>query len=400
MTSTRLSAGISFGVTAPDALRPLVEDLVGELGGTPEWVPDEHRALYHTALAHGANHLVTLVNEAMDRLRDAGVVHPERVLSPLLHAALDNALAMGDARADRSGFPRRRRYRGQASGHAEPDRARLGTQLSGSGPAHRGPGDRRRPPGAWRCRAAARRACQPSSGVLMDPVIAGTRAELAEVRAKMDGTVAVVMTMGALHAGHEALIDAARALADHVIVTIFVNPLQFGPNEDFDRYPRTFDDDVARCAEHGVEVIFAPSQDEMYPGAQPQVRLDPGPRGETLEGASRPGFFHGVLTVVAKLLHLTRPDYAFFGEKDYQQLALVRQMVADLDIPTEIVGVPIYREADGLALSSRNRYLSEPGRVGGPRAVPCAGGRSGRRRARGRRGGGAVRGRTSLHGYP
>ncbi len=209
-------------------------------------------------------------------------------------------------------------------------------------------------------------------------LIAPTRAELAATRGKFDGpsgasrngapaagTVGVVMTMGALHEGHEALIKAARERADHVLVTIFVNPLQFGPNEDFDRYPRTFDDDLAICERLGVDLVFAPSVDEMYPHGQPQVRLNPGPRGEVLEGASRPGFFHGVLTVVMKLLQLTRPDYAFFGEKDYQQLAMITQMVADLDMPVTVVGVPTDREPDGLARSSRNRYLSAAGREAG-----------------------------------
>jgi len=165
------------------------------------------------------------------------------------------------------------------------------------------------------------------------------------------------MTMGALHEGHDANIEAAATKADHVIVTIFVNPLQFGPNEDFDRYPRTFDEDVARCERLGVDVIFAPTRDVMYPQGEPQVRLTPGPRGEILEGASRPGFFHGVLTVVMKFLQIIRPDFAFFGEKDFQQLALITQMVADLDVLTEIIGVPTLREDDGLAKSSRNRYL-------------------------------------------
>jgi pantoate--beta-alanine ligase len=193
-------------------------------------------------------------------------------------------------------------------------------------------------------------------------IITTTRAELADARAKLDGVVGVVMTMGALHAGHEALIVAARQKTDHVIATIFVNPLQFGPNEDFDRYPRTFESDVAMCERLGVDVVFAPNRDEMYPQGQPQVRIDPGPRGEILEGASRPGFFHGVLTVVLKLLQLTRPDFAFYGEKDYQQLALITQMAADLDVPVAVVGVPTVRESDGLALSSRNRYLSAGGR--------------------------------------
>ncbi len=188
--------------------------------------------------------------------------------------------------------------------------------------------------------------------------VARTRGELAEARSALRGRVAVVMTMGALHAGHASLLRAARSRADSVIVTIFVNPTQFGPGEDFDRYPRTLEDDLAVCSREGVDLVFAPPARVMYPGGEPAVRVDPGPLGEIFEGASRPGFFRGVLTVVAKLLHLTRPDLAFFGEKDYQQLALVSAMVADLDLPVEVVGVPTVREPDGLALSSRNRYLS------------------------------------------
>ena len=208
-------------------------------------------------------------------------------------------------------------------------------------------------------------------------IIATTRRELADARSKIDecddsgsaasdatrrpgaAALGVVMTMGALHEGHEALIRAARERADQVLVTIFVNPLQFGPTEDFDRYPRTLDRDLAICARAGVDVVFTPTREEMYPDGEPAVRVSPGPVGEILEGASRPGFFHGVLTVVLKLLHLTRPDLAFFGEKDYQQLTLTRRMVRDTDLPVEIVGVPTVREPDGLALSSRNRYLSD-----------------------------------------
>ncbi|MEV0805606.1 pantoate--beta-alanine ligase [Micromonospora sp. NPDC050200] len=185
-----------------------------------------------------------------------------------------------------------------------------------------------------------------------------TRAELAEARDGLKGTVGVVMTMGALHSGHETLLRAARERADHVLVTIFVNPLQFGPNEDFDRYPRTLDADLEICRRAGADVVFAPSASDMYPDGQPTVRVNPGQLGEDLEGQSRPGFFHGVLTVVMKLLQLTRADLAFFGEKDYQQLTLVRRMARDLNVPVEVVGVPTVREPDGLALSSRNRYLS------------------------------------------
>ncbi|WP_117213465.1 pantoate--beta-alanine ligase [Allorhizocola rhizosphaerae] len=172
------------------------------------------------------------------------------------------------------------------------------------------------------------------------------------------GRTAVVMTMGALHDGHAALMRAARKDADFVIVTIFVNPLQFGAHEDLDRYPRTLEKDLQICEAEGVDIVFAPSVREIYPDGTPQVTIHPGPLGEQLEGAVRPGHFAGVLTVVLKLLHLTRPDVAYFGEKDYQQLTLIKRMVRDLSLDVEIVGVPTVREPDGLALSSRNRYLS------------------------------------------
>ena len=187
--------------------------------------------------------------------------------------------------------------------------------------------------------------------------VARTRAELAGARARTNGLTAVVMTMGALHDGHRALMRLARAAADHVIVTIFVNPLQFGPHEDLDRYPRTFQADVEMCAAEGVDVVFAPTPDVVYP-EEALVRVSAGHLGTLLEGRTRPGHFDGVLTVVAKLLHLTAPDVAFFGQKDAQQLALIRRMVADLDFDVEVVGVPTVREPDGLALSSRNVYLS------------------------------------------
>ncbi len=183
-----------------------------------------------------------------------------------------------------------------------------------------------------------------------------TRAALSE--AKRAGRVGVVMTMGALHDGHAALLRAARAQADFVIATIFVNPLQFGPNEDLARYPRTFEADLAMCEAEGADLVFAPAPEEMYPDGQPAVTVHPGPLGDELEGAVRPGHFAGVLTVVLKLLNVTRAGVAFFGEKDYQQLTLIRAMVRDLEVPVDIVGVPTVREPDGLALSSRNRYLS------------------------------------------
>jgi pantoate--beta-alanine ligase len=198
------------------------------------------------------------------------------------------------------------------------------------------------------------------------PQLATTRAALAAARAAMAQPVVLVPTMGALHSGHERLLGAARTLAGprgSVVVSIFVNPLQFGPNEDLDRYPRTWDEDLAMCAREGVDLVFAPSAAEMYPGGRPEVTVDPGPAGRRFEGEFRPGFFDGVLTVVLKLLHLTRPAVAVFGQKDAQQLALVRRMVTDLDLDVVIEPVPTARDADGLATSSRNRYLSAADRA-------------------------------------
>lgn len=189
------------------------------------------------------------------------------------------------------------------------------------------------------------------------PQVVKTREELATARNSLPGSVAFVPTMGALHEGHRSLLVRARDLADHVFVSIFVNPLQFGPAEDLDRYPRTLDADVAMCADEGVAVVFVPSRSVMYP-SEPLVRVSSGPLGERFEGAARPGHFDGMLTVVAKLFGLVRPDVAVFGRKDAQQLALVRRMALDLDLGVRIDGAPLVRDADGLALSSRNRYLS------------------------------------------
>ena len=195
------------------------------------------------------------------------------------------------------------------------------------------------------------------------PLVARTRAELVAALAatrERGGRVALVPTMGALHAGHAALVDEARGRVDEddaVVVSVFVNPLQFGAGEDLDRYPRTFDADLELCREHGADVVFAPSLDEVYPGGDPQVTVEPGPLGSVLEGATRPGHYRGVLTVVAKLFGLVRPDVAVFGQKDYQQLVLIRRMTSDLCLGVDVVGAETVREASGLALSSRNAYL-------------------------------------------
>ena len=185
--------------------------------------------------------------------------------------------------------------------------------------------------------------------------IPGIRSIVADATAKGE-RVALVPTMGALHDGHLALVRRARELGDLVVVSIFVNPLQFGPNEDFDRYPRTLENDLGALT--GIaDVVFAPAVDEMYPDGPTQTRVTGGDVASQFEGASRPGHFDGMLTVVAKLLNIVRPNVVLFGQKDAQQVFLVRQMVSDLDIRSSVEAVPTVRENDGLALSSRNAYL-------------------------------------------
>ncbi|GAB2971633.1 pantoate--beta-alanine ligase [Nocardioides montaniterrae] len=201
--------------------------------------------------------------------------------------------------------------------------------------------------------------------------VARTRAELDALITRAT-PVALVPTMGALHDGHASLMRLARARAGEgatLVVSLFVNPLQFGPDEDFDRYPRTEDADLEVCTREGVDIVFAPSVEEMYPTGVPHaatadpVTVDPGTTATILEGASRPGHFRGVLTVVAKLFGIVRPDLAVFGEKDYQQLALIRRLVDDLCLRVEVIGAPTDREDDGLARSSRNRYLDDEQRL-------------------------------------
>lgn len=186
-----------------------------------------------------------------------------------------------------------------------------------------------------------------------DPVVLG---KVVRALRRSGRTVGLVPTMGALHEGHLELVRRAKRTNQVVVVSIFVNPLQFGANEDLDSYPRTLDADVELLRAEGVDLVFAPSAADMYPDG-PRTTVQPGPLGAELEGGSRPTHFAGMLTVVAKLLQIVSPNEAFFGEKDYQQLALIRQMVRDLNFDVKIVAVPTVRESDGLALSSRNRYL-------------------------------------------
>jgi len=180
---------------------------------------------------------------------------------------------------------------------------------------------------------------------------------IADVRSKGQ-SIAFVPTMGALHEGHLTLVDEAKRVADVVVMSVFVNPLQFGPTEDFARYPRTLDDDARLAAERGVDFLFTPQQSDMYPEHAPVIFIHPGSIGKEWEGAVRPHHFEGVLTVVAKLFHIVMPDVAVFGQKDLQQVAAVKAMVRDLNFPIGILVAPIVRDPDGMAMSSRNRYLS------------------------------------------
>ncbi len=174
---------------------------------------------------------------------------------------------------------------------------------------------------------------------------------------RSDNSLGLVPTMGALHAGHLSLVSAARADCDVVTASIFVNPTQFGPNEDYEAYPRDFEDDCRKLQAAGVNLLFAPSAEDMYPPGNTTF-VDPGDIGTRLDGASRPGHFRGVATIVSRLFHIVGPDRAYFGQKDSAQVAVLRHMVRDLNFPVHLVICPIFREPDGLAMSSRNRYLS------------------------------------------
>jgi len=193
-------------------------------------------------------------------------------------------------------------------------------------------------------------------------IVARTRDQLAAARSELpfaSGTLALVPTMGYLHEGHLSLVDRAREAADVVALSIFVNPTQFGPDEDYEAYPRDLERDLEVARKRGVDLVFVPADPPVvYPEGEPRITVDPGTMAERLCGAYRPGHFRGVLTVVAKLFGLVGPQVAVFGRKDFQQLVLIRRMVADLEIDVEILGAPVVREADGLAMSSRNAYLS------------------------------------------
>ena len=189
--------------------------------------------------------------------------------------------------------------------------------------------------------------------------VAAARRDAGSALPGLEDVIGLVPTMGYLHEGHLSLVDRARELTGFVVMSIFVNPTQFGPGEDYEEYPRDLDRDRELAEARGVDLVYAPDVEEMYPGGEPVVKVVPGPLADRLCGLTRPGHFQGVLTVVAKLFGMVQPDVAVFGQKDYQQAVLIRRMARDLDMPPRVEVAPIVREEDGLALSSRNTYLSE-----------------------------------------
>lgn len=357
-----------FGITAADDVGYAIgQSLVLEMGGEPFCVREDARILYHAALAHASNHIVTVLADALEALRAAlsggellgqqtvddqpgGIV--ERIVGPLARAALENTLQRGQAALTGPVA------RGDAAAVAD-HLAALADVDAALAQAYRRAADRAartRPRG---CRRGFDGMTIPAfhPGELNVYSAPGDVADVSRALRLTGRRVMLVPTMGALHEGHLALVRAAKRVPGSVVVvSIFVNPMQFGAGEDLDAYPRTPDDDLAQLRAEGVEIAFTPTTAAMYPDGL-RTTVQPGPLAAELEGGPRPTHFAGVLTVVLKLLQIVRPDRVFFGEKDYQQLVLIRQLVADFNLDVAVVGVPTVREADGLAMSSRNRYL-------------------------------------------
>ena len=353
----RLSSGAWFAVAGD----PLTGQIVEALGGHQFEVADEDRASYHAAACIASNHLVALLGQVERVANQAGL--PLDAYLDLVRATVDNVARLGPAAALTGPAARGDKETIQRHVQALPEEERAAYEalrdeaqrLAGreAGPAAgagRGDGQRTGAPGPTKASASAK-------GIAIADTIETFRKELDAARAE-GKTVGLVPTMGALHEGHASLIRRAAAECDVVAVTVFVNPLQFGATEDLAAYPRTLDADCALASAAGAHVVFAPSVKEMYPG-DVHTSVSVSGVSEVLDGASRPGHFDGVATVVAKLFSIAGTCRAYFGEKDFQQLAVVRRMTDDLSMPVDIVGCPTVREPSGLALSSRNAYLSD-----------------------------------------
>lgn len=359
-----------FGIIAADDVGYAIgQSLVLEMGGEPFCVREDARILYHAALAHASNHIVTVLADALEALRAAlsggGTARPTNRRRPAgrdrgAHrraagqSGAGEHAAAGTGRAHRTGRPRRCGSGRGSSGGPRGRRRSAGPGIPDKRAADRAA--RTRPRG---CRRGFDGMTIPAfhPGELNVYSAPGDVADVSRALRLTGRRVMLVPTMGALHEGHLALVRAAKRVPGSVVVvSIFVNPMQFGAGEDLDAYPRTPDDDLAQLRAEGVEIAFTPTTAAMYPDGL-RTTVQPGPLAAELEGGPRPTHFAGVLTVVLKLLQIVRPDRVFFGEKDYQQLVLIRQLVADFNLDVAVVGVPTVREADGLAMSSRNRYL-------------------------------------------
>ena len=341
----RLLAGGWFALAGD----PIVRQVVRDLGGRALEVADADRAAYHAAAVVASNHLVALLGQA-ERIGSAAGV-PFAAFIDLVRATVDNVDDLGPAAALTG--PAARGDTGTIRRHLEAiDRSERTAYEAMSQQASRLAGRERSPAGGGGC------------VVVCEATIRGLRVRLGEARA-VGCSVGLVPTMGFLHAGHRSLIERARVDNDVVVVSIFVNPLQFNPGEDFDDYPRDLDRDLEMCAEAGADIVFVPDHNEMYPEpVATSVHL--GTLADVLCGRSRAGHFDGVATVVAKLFSIVGECSAYFGQKDFQQLTIVSRMVADLSLPVRVVACPTVREPDGLALSSRNAYLSEAERSQAP----------------------------------
>ena len=359
----RLRSGITFAVAGD----PVAAELARSLDGTVLEVPEEHRAAYHAAACIAANHVVALMGQVERVARQAGLGLDAFV--GLTRAALTDAAELGPAaaltgpaaRGDDSTLERHRRVLDPAELPGYEAGVALARRLAAQAPPPAGApaAAPAAPPAPPASRPRRRRGTRVGAGARVVESAEAFAAALEAERA-LGRRVGLVPTMGALHAGHRALVARAAAECDVVAVTVFVNPLQFDDAADLDAYPRDLQGDVALAAGAGASLVFAPPVTEMYPGhpAPPATAVHVAGVSEGLEGAARPGHFAGVATVVAKLFSLAGPCRAYFGEKDYQQLAVVRRMVADLSLPVEVVPCATVREDDGLALSSRNRRLS------------------------------------------